>query len=104
MHSPDWSGILGDAYIHQDWVGDWENAVGRPANKPESTRKIDNLLQALTCIAIDAYGHDPKSNKSTAPSDIANALSKLGKNFDQKTIRGWLKEGADLLPPIPRKD
>lgn len=72
--------------------------------KPESTRKTENLLQALTCIAVDAYGYDPQSMKSTAPQDIADALAKHGKRLDAKTIRGWLKEGSDLLPPNPDAD
>jgi hypothetical protein len=77
--------------------------ISEPESKPESTRKTENLLQALTCIAIDAYGYDPKSAKSTAPKDIADALSKLGRTVDPKTIRGWLKDGADLLPRMSHK-
>lgn len=66
-------------------------------DKPESTRKTENLLRALTCVAINAYGYDPRSGKSLAPSDITEALSKEGFIVDPKTIRGWLKEGAELL-------
>jgi hypothetical protein len=65
--------------------------------KPESTRKMENLLRVLACIAVDDYGYDPDLSKSTAPQDISNALSKLGQSIDPKTIRGWLKEGASLL-------
>lgn len=72
--------------------------------KPESTRKTNNVLQAFTAIAIDAYGYDPKAEKSTAPQDIANALEKLGAVGNPKTIRSWLKEGAELLPSNPHKD
>lgn len=68
------------------------------AEKPESTRKTENLLQALTCISMVEYGYDPTSGKSNAPTDIAKALSERGLTFDQKTIRNWLKEGANLLP------
>lgn len=67
--------------------------------KPESTRKTENLLRAIASIAIDAYGHDPKSAKSSAPQDIADALDKQGFPLDPKTIRGWLKDGSDLLQP-----
>ena len=73
-------------------------------SKPESTRKTDNLLRALTSIAIDDYGYDPGSSKSTAPQDIANAMSNQGISFDAKTIRNWLKEGAALLPPKREED
>ncbi len=72
--------------------------------KPESTRKTNNVLQAFTAIAIDAYGYDPKAEKSTAPQDIANALEKLGAVGNPKTIRSWLREGAELLPSNPNKD
>lgn len=64
----------------------------------ESTRKTENLLRALAAIAIDDYGYDPESLKSSAPQDIANATSAQGVNLDAKTIRNWLKEGAALLP------
>lgn len=72
--------------------------------KPESTRKSENLLQALTCIAIDEYGYTPESEKSTAPKEIAEALNRQGKAIDPKTIRAWLKEGFELLPAKPYKD
>lgn len=72
--------------------------------KPESTRKSENLLQALAAIAIDAYGYDPDSAKSTAPKDIADALARLGHKVDPKTIRGWLREGSELLPRKPDND
>jgi hypothetical protein len=65
--------------------------------KPESTRKMENLLQAFAAIAIDAYGYDPEAVKSTAPTDIARALQQHGKEVDPKTIRTWLKEGKTLL-------
>ena len=73
-------------------------------NTKESTRKTENLLKALTAIAIDDYGYSPESAKSTAPQDIADAMSNQGIIFDPKTIRGWLKEGANLLPQNPVKN
>lgn len=81
-----------------------EIATSAGKQKPESTRKTENLLQAITSIAVDAYGYDPQSAKSTAPQDIADALAKHGKRIDAKTIRGWLKEGSELLPPNPDAD
>lgn len=79
-------------------------AQSNNAAKPESTRKSNNVLQAFTAIAIDAYGYNPKAEKSKAPQDIADALTKLGAVGNPKTIRGWLKEGAELLPANPYKD
>lgn len=66
--------------------------------KPESTRKANNILEAFTAIAIDAYGYDPRAEKSSAPQDISDALDKIGAKGSPKTIRAWLREGAELLP------
>lgn len=85
---------------------DYDAMAAESANalKPESTRKSNNVLQAFTAIAIDAYGYNPQAEKSNAPQDIADALTKLGAVGNPKTIRSWLKEGAELLPPNPHKD
>lgn len=66
-----------------------------------NTQKTENLLKAFASIAIDAYGYDPKSQKSTTTNDILKALKCQGKTLDPKTIRTWLKEGIDLLPSKP---
>lgn len=92
-----------------NWLNEYNDLKSRydeisEQPKPESTRKSENLLQALAAIAIDAYGYDPDSAKSTAPKDIADALARLGQKVDPKTIRGWLKEGSALLPRKPDND
>ena len=66
-----------------------------------TTQKTENLLKAFASIAIDAYGYDPNSKKSTTTNDILKALERQGKTLDPKTIRAWLKEGIDLLPNKP---
>lgn len=83
-----------------------EQLLQKPENilKPESARKVDNLLQAITCIAIDSYRYDPKQEKSNVPQQMSDDISKSGKTIDTKTIRGWLKEGLALLPAKPHKD
>lgn len=66
-----------------------------------TTQKTENLLKAFASIAIDAYGYDPESKKSTTTNDILKALERQGKKLDPKTIRAWLKEGIELLPNKP---
>lgn len=80
--------------------------LNKPENiiKPESTRKIDNLLQAIAGIAIYGYKHDVNSERSNASQDLSDDISKTGKTIDTKTIRGWIKEGIGLLPPKPHKN
>lgn len=70
----------------------------------ESTRKTENLLRALTSIAIDAYNYNPNDAKSLAPQDIVYAMNQHGASFSSKTIRNWLKEGASLLEINLKKD
>jgi len=80
------------------------DASADKTTRPESPRKTENLLRAFVCIATYAYGYDPESSKSSAPQEISDALNKLGQSIDPKTIRGWLKEGAALLPPLSKKE
>jgi hypothetical protein len=89
--------------VRTDALREFEARFNEPGQnqKPESTRKTDNLLLALVCVAIDAYGYNPALGKNTAPKDIASALGLQGVGKDEKTIREWLKEGSELLPPKP---
>lgn len=92
-----------------DWQIEWIELKARydelqtQANHSSlgNTQKTENLLKAFASIAIDAYGYDPKSQKSTTTNDILKALKSQGKTIDPKTIRTWLKEGIDLLPRKP---
>jgi len=77
------------------------DALAKSIQTTDNTQKSENLLKAIACIAIDAYGYDPKSAKSTAPKDICEALKRQGQTLDPKTIRNWLKEGIEILPRKP---
>ena len=92
-----------------DWRKEWQKlkanydvlqTVAKHSNLG-NTQKTENLLKAFACIAIDAYGYDTKSQKSTTTNDILRALKSQGKTLDPKTIRAWLKEGLELLPSKP---
>jgi len=77
------------------------DALAKSTQTTDNTQKTENLLKAIACIAIDAYGYDPKSAKSTAPKDISDALKRQGQSLDPKTIRNWLKDGIEILPRKP---
>lgn len=85
---------------YQKLKADYDLLAAKSTNiqKPESTRKVENLLKALTAIAIREYGYFPEDEKSTAPQDISDALDERGVSTTAQTIRWWLKEGASLLP------
>lgn len=82
------------------WVKSRGYAFGfddESVKKPDSDRKIDNLLRTITAIAMEEYGYKTDSSKSTAPKDIADALSTHGVTVGEKTILSWLREGAQLI-------
>lgn len=71
--------------------------------KPLNTRERENLLRLVIGMAIRGYGHDPLSQKSTVPKEIANDLIKLGMGLSDDTVRKYLKQAAEtVLPSIPR--
>lgn len=65
------------------------------APKPLTTRETDTLLKMVIGMAIDAYRYDPKAGKSTVPREIADALTELGIEVSDDTVRKWLKRAAD---------
>ncbi len=62
-----------------------------------------SMLKLIIGMAMDAYSYNPKSSKNKATgennSSINAALDRLGINVDADTIRKYLNEAKDLLPP-----
>jgi hypothetical protein len=67
--------------------------------KPLSARERDSLLKLVIGMAVNGYGFQPRAARSPAPSDVAGDLVQLGIGLDVDTVRKYLKEGAELLPP-----
>lgn len=68
-----------------------------PAKNTEesfSTKERKSLLRILLGIAITSYKYDPKSKKSSAPSDMANDTELAGIGVTDDTIRSYLKEAV----------
>jgi len=61
-------------------------------------RERDSLLKMIIGMAVIGYRFDPKA-RSGATKDIADDLHLAGVPLDPDTIRKWLKEAAELLPP-----
>jgi hypothetical protein len=76
------------------------SAVPQPA--PEKTlgiRERESVLKLVIGMAVGGYGYDPKASRSPQPSEIGCDLAKCGVSLDVDTIRKWLKEAAELVPP-----
>ena len=65
------------------------------------TRERDSLLKLVIGMAIAGYRYDPKSSRGPATTEIVNDLAKLGIPLDPDTVRKYLREARELLPPEP---
>jgi len=50
-------------------------------------------------MAVAAYAYDSKAGRSDRPTEIAGDLERAGVPLDVDTVRKWLREAAELLPP-----
>jgi hypothetical protein len=62
-------------------------------------RERDSLLKLVIGMAVAAYAYDPKVARSDRPTEIAGDLERAGVPLDVDTVRKWLREAAELLPP-----
>jgi hypothetical protein len=78
------------------------SAATAPAPAPEnllSTRERDSLLKLVIGMAVGGYGYDPAAARSPQPSAIEADLAERGISLDVDTIRKWLRQASELLPP-----
>jgi hypothetical protein len=54
----------------------------------------------LRGMAMRGYSWDPSSQRSEKIGEIVHDLDSLGLHLDTDTVRKWLKEAAQLLPPL----
>jgi hypothetical protein len=73
------------------------------ASEDLPTKERESMLMLIIGMAICFYGYDPKSKRSAVtgelPGSIHADLEKAGISFDVGTIRKYLKEAKELLPP-----
>jgi hypothetical protein len=56
-------------------------------------------LKVVIGMAVGGYSYDPKAGRSDRPTEIAGDLERAGVPLDVDTVRKWLRESAELLPP-----
>ena len=54
-------------------------------------------------MAIKGYLYKPRAAKNPAVLDIANDTEHLGITVSDDTVRKWLNEAAEYLPPDTEK-
>jgi hypothetical protein len=76
-----------------------ESAKSHEPEKPLGPRERDSLLKLVLGMAIRGYGYDPKAGRSGTAREIASDLQVSGLALDDDTIRKYLTEAKELLPP-----
>lgn len=84
-----------------------DNSDNFPVEKlkisPISQTERNTMLKLILGMSMDAYGYNPKATKNKATGEnygsIKAALDRLGISVDADTIRKYLNEAKDLLPP-----
>lgn len=66
---------------------------------PLGARERDSLLKLIIGMAVDGYGYVPSATRSPISTELSSALERLGLSLDPDTIRKYLNEAKDLLPP-----
>jgi tRNA(Phe) wybutosine-synthesizing methylase Tyw3 len=75
----------------------------KPKTTPTSElnpRVKDTLLKMIIAMATDNYGYVPSQLRSPFPKELSDLLVARGLDVTDETIRKYLKEAAELLPPL----
>jgi hypothetical protein len=64
-----------------------------------SGKERESVLKLVIGMAVKGYSFNPTVARSTAASEITSDLAELGLSISDDTVRKWLKEAAELLPP-----
>lgn len=62
-------------------------------------RERKSMLRLIVGLAMQGYRYDPKALRSSIPKEISDNLDLIGLPLDTDTIRKYLREGQELLPP-----
>jgi len=100
----DWAASVGfpfseawEAAVPAEELEDEAQVDIEPSAEP-TTRERSSLLKLVIGMAVVGYKYDPERDRNEAIKDIADDLDSLGIGMDVKTIRKWLREGAEILP------
>lgn len=85
-------------------VADLEAEVGRLRKSPPTDTRLDpreraSLVKMVIGMAVGYYGYDPVARRNSATSDIVADLERVGLPVDADTVRKYLREGREILPP-----
>lgn len=80
-----------------------EPTAASPPERPMGKER-ESLLKLVIGMAVEGYKFNPKAGRSDVTGEITKDLERAGVPLDSDTVRKWVREGADLLPPEPLQD
>lgn len=69
------------------------------ADKGLSQRERSSCLKLIIGMGVKKYRYDAAAARSATATNIADDMHNLGIDIDVDTVRKWLKEAAEELPP-----
>ena len=63
-------------------------------------RVRETLLKIIYGMAVSYHGYNPKARRSTVISEIVSELARVGVSVTDDTVRDYLRQAADLVPPV----
>jgi hypothetical protein len=73
--------------------------TAQPVEKQLGARERESLLKLVIGMAVGGYGYDPTARRSEQTAAIADDLLRAGVALEADTVRKWLREASELLPP-----
>jgi hypothetical protein len=62
-------------------------------------KERESVLRLIIGMAVKGYGYDPTTTRSKVVTEITSDLTKAGVELTDDTVRKWLRDAAELLPP-----
>jgi hypothetical protein len=70
-----------------------------PPEKQLGARERESLLKLVIGMAVGGYGYESTARRSEQTTAIADDLLRAGVSLEADTVRKWLREASELLPP-----
>lgn len=72
--------------------------------KPFLPKEKEALLKILLGLALTNYTYDPKASRTSTAREITDDLKLHGISVDEDTVRKWLTQAKEYLPPDWNKE
>jgi hypothetical protein len=72
--------------------------------QPLKLKESQSLLKLVAGMAVAGYSYNPKEKRSDVTKEISDDLALRGIELHPDTVRKWLREASEILPPDTFED